>query len=253
MLQIFIIYILTILISLGFQVSMALDTIKYIADNNYKINIHNLKKIDLDKNSALRVKATILLPLFLNIITQFKYLNDYINNKYLLLDELRVFDALEKMTIEEIKDYENNPTLLNALTITMNQNTNEIATIRYEGKLNTVVYNINKETKELEIKKIIGNLKNKDNDEQRKILKEYLENKDDLENIDKELKDIINDIKKINNTFENNEKKLDDIDRKLDYLKTQKEKLESYMNELNSNRNNDKKDIKTLSKKKNNY
>lgn len=253
MLQIIIIYILTILISLAFQVSIALDTIKYIADNNYKINIDNLKKIDLDKNSTLKVKATILLPFFLNIISQFKYLNDYINNKYLVLDELRVFNALEEMTIEEIKDYENNPTLLNVLSITINQNTNEIATIRYEGKLNTIMYSINEETKELEITKIIGNLKNKDNDEQKRILKEYLENKNNLENIDNEIKDIINDINKINNTLENNDKKLDDIDRKLDYLKAQKEKLESYMNELNNNKNNYKKDTKILSKKKNKY
>lgn len=241
MLQAIIIYILTILISFVFQVSMALDTIKYLADHNYKINMDNLENIDLDKNNILSIRATIFFPFFFNILSQFKYLNDYFNNKFLIIDEFRILDVLEEMTIEEIKDYESNPTLLNALTIMMGQNKNQIASIRYGGKLNTIIYSINKETKELEIIKIIGDLKNKDKDEQKRILIEYLENKD-----------IINDTNKINHNLDNN-KKLDNIDRDLESLKVQKEKLESYVNELKNNSNDDKKDIKTLSKKKKKY
>lgn len=247
MLQAIIIYILTILISFVFQVSMALDTIKYLADHNYKINMDNLENVDLDKNNILSIRATIFFPFFYNILSQFKYLNDYFNNKFLIIDEFRILDVLEEMTIEEIKDYESNPTLLNALTIMMGQNKNQIASIRYEGELNTIIYSINKETKELEIIKIIGDLKNKDKDEQKRILIEYLENKDI------KIKDIINDTNKINHNLDNNNKKLDDIDRDLESLKVQKEKLESYVNELKNNSNDDKKDIKTLSKKKKKY
>ena len=225
-----IIYILTIIVSFCFRISIAFDCIKYVADNGYKIDFYNLQKINLDNVLSIKVKFSIYLPFFLNILYHFKLLFTYTDNKYLILDELRILDALEEMTEEEFEEYKKNPGLLNAIMVgALNSEKDKFATIKYHGITNSVLYRVDDETSEIEIIKIAGNMKKLKEIEQIRILKDY-----------------------INKEEEKNEE--------LEELRKAKEEMIKYKNSLIVNMSKDASDEevsntkdknKTLSKKKN--
>ena len=93
---------------------------KDAADNGYKVNLERLS--ELQKELGINKSKANLLELFIpiiNILVVIKRTIDYNNVRPMILDSLSAIDALEEMTDDEKKEYEERPTLFKALSISM--------------------------------------------------------------------------------------------------------------------------------------
>lgn len=118
------IWIATIIISYGIQISMSLNVFKLIADNGYKVDttktrqINNILPEEIKKNNLL----TMLTP-GINVIKSMENYLKIVDQSHILIDQFRVLGILSEMTDEEKIEYQKKPTGFNALLVMAKDNT----------------------------------------------------------------------------------------------------------------------------------
>lgn len=128
--ELIIVWVLSILISYGAEMHLAFTMMKDIADNGYKIIYTRLKEVNgqIDLNTIKTNNIIRLLPI-VNMIIGIKRASMYGQARYQLLDALSVMGVIEEMTEEEKKEYNENPTVIKAMKIIMD-NSPEIKNVK---------------------------------------------------------------------------------------------------------------------------
>ena len=110
-------WLVTIIGSYVINFKMAFMMLKDLADAGYKLNVDNVKKFSEEFNENRPNNKLIYLIPVINMLYSFKIAVDYNISRWNILDQLRILDILDTMSIEEKKKYEENPTALNALML----------------------------------------------------------------------------------------------------------------------------------------
>ena len=108
----------TSIISFGMEIVNELRMFKDAADAGYKIDVKRLSELEkqLNPNATKATFLSMLIPIF-NVMQVFQRAIQYNNVRPMILDQLRVIDALEEMSELEKAEYLKNPTCLNALSV----------------------------------------------------------------------------------------------------------------------------------------
>lgn len=116
--NLFIIWLGTIIISFNLEIANELRVFKDIADAGYKVNLERLSEVNkmFNTGATQSIYLSILTPI-LNIIQVFQRTIQYNNIRYKLLDELNAVSTLEEMTETEKQAYLKKPTAVNAVLI----------------------------------------------------------------------------------------------------------------------------------------
>lgn len=239
----------TIVISMGVNISVALKMIKDIADAGYKLDYKRLSELgDLNPNNGKILRLATLIPM-LNIMYSMNLIIQYNNQRDFMLTQLRVMDTLEKMSKEEQEEYEKNPTFLNAILISANKELNKkpelsISVNDQNGNLESKVFfeikdgNINilrtvGKASELSIEEQIKMVKDTLKGVTGKIIEEY----GDVESFATEV------VKSKNNNivFDSSSENEDQKEDQLSNIDKQKQALENLRSELVGKENDDSK------------
>ena len=212
-------WLVTIIGSYIMNFKMAFMMLKDLADAGYKLNVDNIKRFSEEVNENNTNNKLIYLIPVINMLYSFKIAIDYNNSRWNILDQLRILNVLDTMSIEEKRKYKENPTALNALMLLIEKT--EIKLDKDNKEINEIQKVIEKDIKEIE----------KDFDNLLKTVCE--ENNWDYEVLKERVKPIINDEKE-------NNLSVVEIKNEKDFLNNYKKEIE---NSLNS-----KEKIKTLKK-----
>lgn len=126
MVELIIIYLLTVILSFFGEMSNAFMIFKDVASAGYKMDIKKMNdiskqmKISSGKNSNIRL----LIPLY-NLYKVLESRYKYIQQRQFILSELNIYDVLEEMTESEIEEFQKNPTGFNAMWIMAKSHLNE--------------------------------------------------------------------------------------------------------------------------------
>jgi len=137
---ILVLWLFTIIVSLGMELSNGLRLFKDVADAGYKIDITRIS--ELSEEFAPDVLKTTFIERFIpvyNIFKQFQIRLQYDNTKYLMVDQLRTVDCLVEMTEEEREEYLKNPTGLNILFIHIKSEDAKCSDVSYEKDDTTIL------------------------------------------------------------------------------------------------------------------
>ena len=260
MLQFLIIWITTVLASIGADTSLAFKMIKDVADSGYKIKLDRMKEVSdaLNPNVKQMNNFIKLIPV-INLIKSFSDLVEYSNLRTNLLDEFSVLDCVEEMTDEEKKQYMLKPTAINAIVIyakskIKKEEKDKKITISFkdgneEGKITfKLIERDNKQ--DIFIISNEGIAKSMTIEEQKsKILKTLQLIKDEIDERFDNYDDFKKEITKNNNSIS-----LNNYDKKNDIVKDRKEQIDELNNFkkelLDSKNNNEKIDNNDYQKRK---
>jgi len=174
--ELLIIWIATIIISYGMQLSMALNIFKFFVDNGYKIDANKMNQItnnlpeEIQKNNLL----TNLTPGY-NIIKNIERYMQIVNQSHLLIDQFRVMGILEEMTVEEKEEYLKKPTTLNAILVMVKSDIPTTCTIKFDDE-NKITYVVGENLYDIKsIKSVIGPISQLSEEEQKKKIIEKLD------------------------------------------------------------------------------
>lgn len=204
--ELLIAWIITILISFGMELGFSFNVLKDLANNGYKLNYVKLvnanQNIDLE---SIKINKILLLIPFVNIFKEIERAYMYKEQRPYILDEFRVIDVLEEMTKEEMKEYEQNPTVSTAIKFIVDNA--PIHTVKLND--NSIIYyyltdenTVNKDN--IVITKVKGPAKKLSEDEQKQeitkvihqevndILSKFVEFEEKFKNINN--KDTTNDV-----------------------------------------------------------
>lgn len=119
MIELLIIWLMTIIISFGLKLVNELRIFKSMADFGYKIDMKELFSLNtkIYKKSII-TNLSMLMPLY-NIITTLESIVRYNDAKYKMLEKSGLMDVIHRMTDEEKKQYLEKPTGLNAAYIAL--------------------------------------------------------------------------------------------------------------------------------------
>ena len=118
MLNIIIIWIITILISMGIDISNDLKIIKDSADRGYRYNLDVIYILfDKLKQSKFKSKSIENIIPILNIYRALERREEYEKFYPIIFNKAIEFDVLDVMSLIEIDEYKKNPTGLNAFLI----------------------------------------------------------------------------------------------------------------------------------------
>lgn len=108
----------TSVVSIVIEFKNELGLFKDIADAGYKIDIKKISELNeqLNPNATKATLLSMLIPVF-NVMQVFQRTIQYNNARPIIIDQLRVIDALEEMSEIEKTEYLKNPTGLNALIV----------------------------------------------------------------------------------------------------------------------------------------
>ncbi len=260
MLQFLIIWITTVLASIGADTSLAFKMIKDVADSGYKIKLDRMKEVSdaLNPNVKQMNNFIKLIPV-INLMKSFSDLVEYSNVRNNLLDEFSVLDCVEEMTDEEKKQYMLKPTAINAIVIyakskIKKEEKDKKITISFkdgneEGKITfKLIERDNKQ--DIFIISNEGIAKSMTIEEQKsKILKTLQLIKDEIDERFDNYDDFKKEITKNNNSIS-----LNNYDKKNDIVKDRKEQIDELNNFkkelLDSKNNNEKIDNNDYQKRK---
>lgn len=260
MLQFLIIWITTVLASIGADTSLAFKMIKDVADSGYKIKLDRMKEVSdaLNPNVKQMNNFIKLIPV-INLMKSFSDLVEYSNVRNNLLDEFSVLDCVEEMTDEEKKQYMLKPTAINAIVIyakskIKKEEKDKKITISFkdgneEGKITfKLIERDNKQ--DIFIISNEGIAKSMTIEEQKsKILKTLQLIKDEIDERFDNYDDFKKEITKNNNSIS-----LNNYDKKNDIVKDRKEQIDELNNFkkelLESKNNNEKIDNNDYQKRK---
>lgn len=127
MIELLIIWLVTIIASYGLKLVNELRLFKKMADFGYKVNIKQLFRLGT-KISKKNIIANIsmLIPLY-NISINIEEAIKCSSANYKLFGQSGLIDMIKRMTDEEKKQYLENPTCLNAAHISLEENLKEVS------------------------------------------------------------------------------------------------------------------------------
>lgn len=181
MIELIIIYILTIVLSFIGEMSNAFMMFKDIASAGYKMDIHKMNEIakqmeiSSGKNSTLRLFIPIY-NLYKVLVSRYKY----VQQRQFILSELNIYDVLEEMTESEKQEFQKKPTGFNAMWIMAKSLLNEVQknqekVIMIGLQNDWLLYSKDEKTGKITILKAEGNFSNMSIEEQKEyILKDNL-------------------------------------------------------------------------------
>lgn len=116
--EFFVLWLGTSAASFGMEIVNELRMFKDTADAGYKVDVKRLSELgkQLNPDAPKVTLLSMLIPIF-NVIQVFLRTIQYNNVRPMILDQLKVIDALEEMSEFEKIEYLKNPTGLNALIV----------------------------------------------------------------------------------------------------------------------------------------
>lgn len=178
-----IMWLCTIILSLGMTAISSMKLIKDIADLGYKINMKEIDRLDrISNNSNNNILLSFLIP-FYNIMFAMQVTLEYNNDKSTPINVLNVIGLLNEMNKEELEEYSKNPTLLNALYVSVVSNKEQddldkdldltnASYIKFEDDGSEVYFDTNDEFYDIIILKVTGPLSKLSKNKQLKKVRE---------------------------------------------------------------------------------
>ena len=193
--KIVVLWISTVAASFCIELTNELRMFKDVADAGYKINIDRLSDLSkkLNPDASKITLLSMLIPIF-NIIQVFERITKYNNIRPMLLDQLSIIDALEKMSEIEKQEYQKRPTGLNAILVPFKLEVriakSDSVKIENDNEKSEIFYEIGDSLDDITILKVAGDASRLTGDEQKKkvieaiksSLSEEMEEYDDVEN-----------------------------------------------------------------------
>lgn len=191
-------WLITVIGSYTIALRLIFIMMKDLADAGYKLNLDNLKKFNGEVTQNNTNSNILLFIPILNMFYSFKMVIDYNNTKWNILDQFSVLGVLESLSPEEKREYEKEPTLLNAFMLSvLKENSNFMKDDNidlddsYDKNMKTIEENGDLSDKKL-IEKVQEVMKSQKSDSCSR-LDEISKEKEDLENYKE---DLINSYKK---------------------------------------------------------
>lgn len=154
------------------EISRELRMFKDVADAGYKLDVEKLSSFikefnpDVNKNTIL----SMLIPIY-NIMNAFQNDLNYNKIRYMLLDQLYIMDVLDEMSEYEKKEYQKNPTGLNACLLQIKMKLKLMYATKIEFPDSSVIYCDIKED-DIIIYKAEGPISRLSKEEQKQKIKE---------------------------------------------------------------------------------
>lgn len=167
--ELVLVYLGTIIASFVIELDNGFQMFKDVADAGYKIDIDKMSEFTnkLRNNKKQESLLRIFVPIY-NILRAMQIRMQYIQQRFIVLDQLNVMDCLEEMTESEKEEYSKKPTGLNALLIPLKSNIEISKAIKIELKdEGTLWYVFDDKTKEIKILKAEGTIAKLTQEEQK--------------------------------------------------------------------------------------
>lgn len=240
--KIVVLWISTVAASFCIELTNELRMFKDVADAGYKINIDRLSDLSkkLNPDASKITLLSMLIPIF-NIIQVFERITKYNNIRPMLLDQLSIIDALEKMSEIEKQEYQKRPTGLNAILVPFKLEAriakSDSVKIENDNEKSEIFYEIGDSLDDITILKVAGDASRLTEDEQKKkvieaiksSLSEEMEEYDDVENSTNTIK-YSDDLDLKDNSDNKEEKNV--TSKRESSLSRQKQALEDLKNKL---------------------
>ena len=171
--EFFVIWLGTVVASVGMEISNELRIFKDIADAGYKCNLKRVNELseNLNSNSSGIAIVSLLVPGY-NIFYVFDKANKYNNAIPMFLSQLDVAGVLEEMTDEEKKEYLKEPTGLNAIKIQIKSESKKkdvhTFVIKNKNEKGKIFYKFNDTYDDVTVLKATGTLSRLTLEEQKK-------------------------------------------------------------------------------------
>ena len=171
--EFFVIWLGTVVASVGMEISNELRIFKDIADAGYKCNLKRVNELseNLNPNSSGIAIVSLLVPGY-NIFYVLDKTNKYNNARPMLLSQLDIAGVLEEMTDEEKKEYLKEPTGFNAIKIQikLERKLKGVQTLEIEKKneKGKIIYKFNDTYDDVTVLKATGTLSRLTLEEQKK-------------------------------------------------------------------------------------
>lgn len=163
----------TSIASFGMEISNELRMFKDVVDAGYKIDVNRISELgkQLNPNATKVTLLSMLIPVF-NLMQVFQKTIQYNNARPMILNQLSVIDALEEMSEIEKKEYEKNPTGLNAFIALLKSETRleKAASIKIDdiNEHGEIYYEMGKSFDDITILKVTGSASRLTVEEQKK-------------------------------------------------------------------------------------
>jgi len=193
------------IISYGINIINKLKMFKDIADDGYKINMEKYRNIPFENKNNVFKRIIFLIPI-INILSSMKDSFEYLNYKEATIFKLKLYGALDDMSLDEKNKYQKKPFGIYAYYMSIKmakklKNAHKITIPNTNGRDNIIYFNFDKKLN-IDIIKAEGNISYKSKNEQIKMINDYMkESVDDILNklMEKEEKqEISSQQKKIN-------------------------------------------------------
>lgn len=174
LIQIILIWLITILGSIGLNILKDLTTIKDVADAGYLIDFKNTSELNdkINEVSKINSRNFMLFPI-INLICSLAENMTYTMHRDELIMSLNMFNCLRPMDENLKKEYEKHPTMLNALKIALKDVSNEqrIKIPTKDGKgFNEIRYQYNETKNDFDILGVKGPAENLSYREQKEMV-----------------------------------------------------------------------------------
>lgn len=148
-----------------------LRMLKDMADAGYKLYLKG------ETNTSNNTVIYFFIPL-LNIIYMLKISIEFANNKQFMIDEFNVLGYLEEMSENEKKEYNKNPTGLNAILITLKpyEEIKPVHSITFKNNntTNEILFNISNDGEDIKIIHANGFIAKLSFDEQKQLIRKTI-------------------------------------------------------------------------------
>ena len=158
--ELVLIYLGTVIASFILELDNGFQMFKDVADAGYKIDIDKMSEFinKMRNNQKQESLLRIFVPIY-NVLRAMQIRMQYIQQRFLILDQLNVMDCIEEMTESEKIEYAKKPTGLNALLIPLKSSVEISKAIKIELKdEGTLWYGFDDKTKEIKILKAEGQI-----------------------------------------------------------------------------------------------
>lgn len=157
------------------EIANELRMFKDVADFGYKIDVNRLSELgkQLNPNANKITLLSMLIPV-LNVIQVFQRTIQYNNIRTMILDQLRVIDALEEMSEMEKSEYLKNPTRLNAFIVPLKSEIRLATASSIKIENSEIYFKMGKSFEDITILKVIGSANRLSIEEQKKKVTETL-------------------------------------------------------------------------------
>ena len=156
--ELVLIYLGTVIASFILELDNGFQMFKDVADAGYKIDIDKMSEFmnKIRNNQKQESLLRIFVPIY-NVLRAMQIRMQYIQQRFLVLDQLNVMDCIEEMTEAEKIEYSKKPTGLNAILIPLKANIEISNAIKIELKdEGTIWYKFEEKTNEIKIVKAEG-------------------------------------------------------------------------------------------------